>query len=92
MNRLTRFFIERKTLFWSVLFLIIAVGVMAFMAMPKLEDPAVTVKQASVVVLYPGADAKRVEKDVVSVLEEQLRSLPDVRKISSTVKEGQALI
>lgn len=92
MNRLTRFFMARKTLFWSVLFLIIAVGVMAYMTMPKLEDPAVTVKQASVVVLYPGADTKRVEKDVVSVLEEQLRSLPDVRKISSTVKEGQAII
>ena len=83
---------ERKTLFWSVIFLIIAVGVMAFIAMPKLEDPAVTVKQASVVVIYPGADTKRVEKDAVSVIEEQLRSLPDVRKISSTVKEGQALI
>ena len=69
MNRLTKFFIERKTLFWSVIFLIIAVGVMAFMTMPKLEDPAVTVKQASVVVIYPGADTKRVEKDVVSVIE-----------------------
>ncbi|MCH5224405.1 MAG: efflux RND transporter permease subunit [Muribaculaceae bacterium] len=92
MNRITKFFIERKTLFWSVVFLIIAVGVMAYMSMPKLEDPAVTVKQASVVVLYPGADTKRVEKDVVSVLEEQLRALPDVRKITSTVKEGQALI
>ena len=83
---------ERKTLFWSMLFLIIAVGVMAYISMPKLEDPAVTVKQASVVVIYPGADAQRVEKDAVSVIEEQLRSLPDVRKISSTVKEGQALI
>lgn len=92
MNWLTRFFMERKTLFWSVLFLIIAIGAMAFLEMPKLEDPAVSVKQASVVILYPGADTKRVEKDVVSVIEEQLRSLPDVRKISSTVKEGQALI
>ncbi|MCH5237678.1 MAG: efflux RND transporter permease subunit [Muribaculaceae bacterium] len=92
MNRLTRFFVERKTLFWSLLFLILLTGVMAFLAMPKLEDPAVTVKQASVVIIYPGADSKRVEKDVVSVVEEQLRTLPDVRKISATVKEGQALI
>ena len=89
---MTRFFMERKTLFWSVMFLILAVGVMAYMQMPKLEDPAVTVKQASVVVIYPGADTKRVERDVVSLIEEQLRSLPDVRKISSTVKNGQALI
>lgn len=92
MNNFTRFFIERKTLFWSIVFLIISVGVLAFLNMPKLEDPAVTVKQASVVILYPGADTKRVEKDVVSVVEEQLRALPDVRKISSTVKPGQALI
>ena len=72
--------------------LIIAVGVLTYLRMPKLEDPAVSVKQASVVVLYPGADAERVEKDVVTVLEENLRSLPDVKKISSTVKPGQALI
>lgn len=60
--------------------------------MPKLEDPAVPVKQVSVFIMYPGADTKRVEKDVVKVLEEQLRALPDVKKISSTIKYGQALI
>ena len=83
---------QRKTLFWSVLVLIFAIGVLSYVRMPKLEDPAVTVKQASVVVIYPGADAQRVERDAVSLIEEQLRSLPDVRKIASTVKNGQALI
>ena len=83
---------RRTTLFWSLMLMIIAFGVYTYLKMPKLEDPAVTVKQASVVVLYPGADTKRVEKDVVTVLEEQLRALPDVKKISSTVKPGQALI
>lgn len=92
MDRLTKFFMARQTLFWSVIILIIAIGLFTFFRMPKLEDPAVTVKQASVVVLYPGADAPRVEKDVVSLLEENLRSLPDVKRISSTVKPGQALI
>ena len=92
MDKLTRFFMQRRTLFWSVMCLIISVGVLAYLRMPKLEDPAVTVKQASVVVLYPGADATRVERDVVALLEEQLRALPDVRKISSTVKPGQAVI
>ena len=92
MDKISRFFMNRQTLFWSVLVLIVAVGLLAFFRMPKLEDPAVTVKQASVVVLYPGADATRVEKDVVTLLEEQLRSLPDVKKISSTVKPGMALI
>ena len=60
--------------------------------MPKLEDPAVTVKQASVVLLFPGADTEKMEKEVVAVVEERLRTLPDVRKISSTIKSGQALV
>ena len=92
MERLTNFFMRRRTLFWSFLVLIILMGILAYIRMPKLEDPAVSVKQASVVILYPGANTERVEKDVVKVVEEQLRTLPDVRKISSTVKPGQALI
>ncbi|MCH5346699.1 MAG: efflux RND transporter permease subunit [Muribaculaceae bacterium] len=92
MERITKFFMQRPTLFWSLMVLIVAAGVLAYIRMPKLEDPAVSVKQASVVVLYPGADTRRVEKDVVTLLEEQLRALPDVKKISSTVKPGQALI
>ena len=92
MERLTNFFMRRQTLFWSILVLIILMGVLAYIRMPKLEDPAVTVKQASVVVLYPGANTERVEREVVKVVEERLRTLPNVRKISSTVKPGQALI
>lgn len=92
MEKITKFFMQRRTLFWSVVVLICAVGLLTYLRMPKLEDPAVTVKQASVVVLYPGADAKRVEKDAVTLLEEQLRALPDVKKISSTVRPGQAII
>ena len=83
---------KRQTLFWSILIIILLAGILAYIRMPKLEDPAVTVKQASVVVLYPGSDTERMEKEVVAVIEEHLRTLPDVRKISSTVKPGQALI
>ena len=92
MERISNFFIKRSTLFWSIVVLIFAAGILTYMRMPKLEDPAVSAKQASVVILYPGAEASRVERDVVTVLEEQLRALPDVKKISSTVRPGQALI
>ena len=50
MNRLTRFFMERPVLFWSLMVGIIIAGVLAFLNMPKLEDPAVPVKQAMVIV------------------------------------------
>lgn len=92
MMRVTEFFMRRRTLFWSTMAIILLGGILYFLRMPKLEDPAVTVKQASVVVIYPGADAEVIERDVVTLLEDQLRTLPDVRKLTSNVKNGQALI
>lgn len=92
MTSVTRFFMQRRTLFWSAMFIIMIAGVLFFLKMPKLEDPAVTVKQASVVVVYPGADSEVIERDVVILLEDQLRTLPNVKKLKSDVRRGQALI
>ncbi len=92
MKRIAEFFMNRRTLFWSAMVIILLAGIMYFLRMPKLEDPAVTVKQASVLVLYPGADSEIIERDVVNQLEDRLRTLPDVRKIKSDIRNGQALI
>lgn len=92
MTRIIEFFMNRRTLFWSAMAIVLLGGILFFLRMPKLEDPAVTVKQASVVILYPGADTEVIERDVVTILEDELRTLPDVRKIKSDVRSGQALI
>jgi len=80
MTRLAQFFMRRPTLFWSLMIGILFLGVISFLRMPKLEDPAVAVKQAMVVVPYPGANAYQVELDVAQVMEDELRTLPDIRK------------
>lgn len=90
--RITRFFMERRTLFWSLMVGILIAGVLAFVSMPKLEDPAVPVKQAMVVVPYPGASAHEVELNVARMMEDELRALPDVRKIKTDCQPGMALI
>ena len=43
-ERLTQFFLRRPTLFWSVLVGMVLAGGVAFVQMPKLEDPEVSVK------------------------------------------------
>ena len=78
--KVTEFFMRRSTLFWSLMAAILIAGVIAFIQMPKLEDPAVAVKQAMVVVPYPGASAHEVELDVAIKMEDALRALPDVKK------------
>ena len=83
---------RRPTLFWSLAVFVILAGVLSFIQMPKLEDPAVAVKQAMVVVPYPGAGAHQVELEVAQLMEDELRNLPDVKKIKSECKNGMAML
>ena len=92
MKTITQFFIKRPVIFWSLMVTILFMGVFSFMKMPKLEDPAVAVKQASVVLVYPGASAHDVELKAVQVLEDELRTLPDVKEITSNCQTGMATV
>ena len=87
-----RFFTERATLFWSLMAAIIVAGVISYQQMPKLEDPVVAVKQAMVVVNYPGASAHDVELEVAIPLEDVLRTLPDVKKIKTECHDQTAMV
>lgn len=91
MNRITEFFMKRPVLFWSLVAGIIIAGILSFIRMPKLEDPAVSVKQAMVAVPYPGASAHQVELDVAQLMEDALRALPDVQKVKTECREDMAL-
>ena len=90
--KITEFFMRRPTLFWSLAVFVILAGVLSFIQMPKLEDPAVAVKQAMVVVPYPGAGAHQMELEVAQLMEDELRNLPDVKKIKSECKNGMAML
>ncbi len=92
MRRLTEFFIRRPVIFWSMVVAIIIAGVLSFLNMPKLEDPAISGKQAMVVLLYPGASAHKVELDAALKVEEALRALPDVNKVKTECQNGSAMI
>ena len=89
---LTEYFIKHPTLFWSLMVALLIAGVLSFVQMPKLEDPAIGVKQAMVVIVYPGATAHEVELQVAQVMEDELRTIPNVKKISSECTKGMAQI
>ena len=83
---------QRRTLFWALMAGIIMMGILSYMRMPKLEDPAVPVKQASVIIIYPGADVHQVELEAAQPVEDAMRTLPDIRKIKTECHPGQAMI
>lgn len=89
---ITEYFMRRPVLFWSLMVGIIVAGIISFIQMPKLEDPAVAVKQAMVVIPYPGASAHEVELDVAQLMEDELRALPDVKSIKTECQNGSAML
>lgn len=90
--KVTEFFMKRPVIFWSLVIVALLAGVMSFVMMPKLEDPPIAMKQAMVVVPYPGASAHEVELNVAQMVEEELRALPDVKKIKTECSDGVAMI
>lgn len=92
MERLTRFFMERRTLFWSLMVILAIGGIACFVMMPKLEDPAVKGKQATIIVPYPGGSAYEVEMNVAKMVEDQLYTLPDIYDIHTTCMENVAVV
>ncbi len=67
-------------------------GILAFVTMPRSEDPQVSPRGASVVVLYPGASPDDMEQLVVDPIEEKLNELDDIKKIDSISGNGLASI
>lgn len=89
--KMTTFFMRRPVLFWSLMAAILVAGVLAFVQMPKLEDPAVSAKQAMVVVAWPGAGAHEMELKVAQLMEDELRALPNVKKVKTECRNGSAM-
>ena len=87
----TEFFMRRPVLFWSLMIGILIAGVLSFIRMPKLEDPAVSAKQARVVIAWPGASAHEIELKVAQMIEDELRVLPNVKKVRTECQNSSAM-
>jgi multidrug efflux pump subunit AcrB len=86
-------FAVKRWQFTLVLFtLLVATGITALNAIPRLEDPSLTFPGSFIVVAYPGADPEDIEQLVVDPIEEALNGLDEVKKIESEAQDGFALI
>ena len=89
--KMTEFFMRRPILFWSFMAAILIAGILSFLQMPKLEDPAVSAKQARVVIAWPGASAHEIELKVSQMIEDVLRALPNVKKVRTECQNSSAM-
>jgi multidrug efflux pump subunit AcrB len=93
MKGITAFALNNSRTVVMTLLLVIIGGGYAFMSLPKLEDPLITIREALVVAKYPGMPVEQVERQITRPIEEKIRSMGEIDKIKdSTSKVGQCLI
>jgi multidrug efflux pump subunit AcrB len=90
-GRLAAAFIDNKLT--GILVLVsFFLGFVALMTTPKQEDPDIVVPMIDVIVQYPGASPKVVEKRVVEPIEHQLWQLKDVEYLYSAAGDGWGIV
>ncbi|CZU51642.1 nickel and cobalt resistance protein CnrA [Enterobacter asburiae] len=77
------------------LFLIVLVtiaGIYAFFGLGRAEDPPITVKQMTVITVWPGATAQEIQDQVAEPLEKRLQELKWYDRTETYTRPGMAFI
>ena len=73
--------------------LVILLGILAYMEMPRAKDPELNFNWVNIFTVFPGAAAIDVEKRVTEPLEDALRrSVRDIKFVNSTSRDNVSMI
>lgn len=86
------YLVKKRKITIMVFALLIIVGLLSFLQLPKQEMPDVVVKQAIVTTVYPGATPEKMEQTVTKVIEQKIKEIQDIKTISSTSESGISTI
>ena len=92
MRSIAEYALTNKALIKLFIAFLVIGGLWSFYSMSKMEDPEITVKQALVMTVYPGADAHQVEFEVSDKLEKAIRQMGDIDYIESKSMNDLSLI
>jgi multidrug efflux pump subunit AcrB len=79
----------RRYQFTLVAFLcLVAMGIYAFISVPREEDPSFRISGFDIAAIMPGADPKDLERLIAKPLEDRLSELDDVRQLETVIADG----
>lgn len=81
-------FHDRPRLTVLSILLILVAGAAGFSRLPRLEDPLITSRFASIKTDYPGASAEEIDSQVVEKLESALFEVEEIQEIKSVSRTG----
>lgn len=92
METLVRATIRHARFTWLVILAVTIGGISVFLSQPRQEDPEITIRTAQVVTQAPGLSPERIEQLITRPLEEQIKTIPEVKEIRSVSMTGTSII
>ena len=92
LSALTEFSVRRWQFTVLVFLMFAALGAVSWMNIARAEDPDFPVPIYTAVAVSPGASPEDMEQLVTDRLEQQLKTLEDVKKIESTSSDGLSIV
>jgi multidrug efflux pump subunit AcrB len=90
--RIISFFVKNYQFTLVVMLMTIVVSVTTLFIMPRAEDPDLHSPRFPIVAIYPGTSPKDMEELVVKPIEKKVSELEDLKKITTTIDDGVAVI
>ena len=84
--------IEKKTVTFFIVFLLLGGGIFSYFQLGQLEDPDFTIKTAMVITQYPGASPEEVELEVTDRIEKAIQEMPQLDNLYSFSKAGISIV
>jgi multidrug efflux pump subunit AcrB len=86
------FSVKNSQLMLVLFVMAIALGINTLMTMPRAEDPEMAAPMFPIVAIYPGTSPQDMEQLVVKPIEEVVQELENIKKVTSNIGDGVAMI
>lgn len=87
----TLFYRNTRLLILTII-LIFVWGISSYLALPRLEDPELVSRNATIKTFFPGADAARIEALITEKIEDKFTEIDEIKDYSSTSSSGSSII
>ncbi|MFZ5642467.1 MAG: efflux RND transporter permease subunit [Bacillota bacterium] len=78
------YFLKKRKITILFFIMVVAVGFLSLLQLPRQEEPDITVDLAIVTTAFPGASPEKVEQTVTKKIEQKIKELQGVKTITST--------
>ncbi len=90
--RLTSLAINNNRVTFSLIIVILLMGILIFTQMPRDDMPPFLIRYVSIVSIFPGASPERVEMLVTDKIEKVVQEIPEVDNIESESRTGVSIV